>query len=74
LDEAVGQFQVALDIGPPDALICSNLALALFTLKQYREGEEFARKAVVLAPDNVLAQRLLRYAAVHTQQSAGAAQ
>jgi tetratricopeptide (TPR) repeat protein len=73
-DEAVGQFQVALDIGPPDALICSNLALALFTLKQYREGEELARRAVALAPDNVMAQRLLRYAAVHSQRGTGAAQ
>lgn len=66
LDEAVGQFEVALEIGPPDVLIYSNLSLALLTLKQYREGEEFARKALALEPKNAMAQRLLKYAVAHS--------
>lgn len=66
LSEAVGQFRVALEIGPPDVLLYSNLSLALLTLKQYREGEEFARKALALEPENALAQRLFKYAAAHS--------
>ena len=65
MDEAVRQFQAALVIGPPDALIYSNLSLVLLNLKQYRDGEESARKALALDPDNALAQRLLRYASAH---------
>ena len=66
LDEAVGQFRVALEIGPPDALIYSNLSLALLTLKQYREGEDVARKALAMEPENSMAQRLLKYAVAHS--------
>jgi tetratricopeptide (TPR) repeat protein len=62
MDEALGQFHVALDIGPPTALIYSNLSLAYMTLKQFREGEEFARKALALEPDNATAQKFLRIA------------
>jgi tetratricopeptide (TPR) repeat protein len=74
LAEALGQFHVALDIGPPDALIYSNLALALLTLKQFQDGEEFARKAVALEPENAIAQKLLRYALAHTDSVTGATQ
>ena len=63
--EALAQFHFALDIGPPNALIYSNLSLALLTLKQFRDGEEFARKALALEPENAKAQKLLRYALVH---------
>jgi tetratricopeptide (TPR) repeat protein len=66
LEEAVGQFRVALEIGPPDALIYSNLSLALLTLKQYREGEDVARKALAMEPENTMAQRLLKYAVAHS--------
>jgi tetratricopeptide (TPR) repeat protein len=66
LEDAVEQFKVALQLGPPDVLIYSNLSLALLTLKQYREGEEFARKALALEPENALAQRLFKYAEVHS--------
>jgi len=62
----VGQFRVALEIGPPDALIYSNLSLALLTLKQYREGEDVARKALAMEPENTMAQRLLKYAVAHS--------
>jgi Tfp pilus assembly protein PilF len=65
LAEALAQFHFALDIGPPNALLYSNIALAPLTLKQFRDGEEFARKALALEPSNALAQRLLRYAAAH---------
>jgi tetratricopeptide (TPR) repeat protein len=57
---------VAIEIGPPDVLLYSNLSLALLTLKQYREGEEFARKALALDPENAMAQRLFKYAAAHS--------
>lgn len=63
--EALAQFHSALDIGPPDALIYSNLSLTLLTLKQFRDGEEFARKALALEPENATAQKLLRYALAH---------
>jgi tetratricopeptide (TPR) repeat protein len=65
LDEAVTQFKAALALGPPDALIYSNMSLTYLTLKQFRDGEESARKALSLEPDNATAQRLLRFAAAH---------
>jgi tetratricopeptide (TPR) repeat protein len=74
LAEALAQFHFALDIGPPNALIYSNLALALLTLKQFRDGEEFARKAVALEPENAIAQKLLRYAVAHSDSLTVAAQ
>jgi tetratricopeptide (TPR) repeat protein len=74
LAEALAQFHFALDIGPPNALIYSNLALALLTLKQFRDGEEFARKAVELEPGNAIALRLLRYARAHAGSLTVAAQ
>jgi tetratricopeptide (TPR) repeat protein len=73
LAEALVEFHFALDIGPPNALIYSNLALALLTLKQFRDGEEFARKAVALDPENAIAQKLLRYAVAHSGSLAVAA-
>lgn len=74
MPEALAQFRFALDIGPPSALIYSNLALGLLTLKEYQQGGEFARKAVALEPGNVTAQRLLRYAEAHSRSLAAAAQ
>jgi hypothetical protein len=74
LAEALAQFHFALDIGPPNALIYSNLALALLTLKQFRDGEGFARKAVALDPENAIAQKLLRYAVAHSDSLTVAAQ
>lgn len=74
LAEALAQFHFALDIGPPNALIYSNLALALLTLKQFRDGEEFARKAVALDPENAIARKLLRDAVAHSGSQAVAAQ
>jgi hypothetical protein len=74
LAEALAQFHFALDIGPVNALIYSNLALALLTLKQFRDGEEFARKAVALEPENAIAQKLLRYAMAHSCSLTVAAQ
>ena len=65
LAEALAQFRFALDIGPPTALIYSNLSLILLNLKQFRDGEEYARRALALEPENIQAQKLLRYASVH---------
>ncbi len=65
LADALSQLRFALDIGPPTALIYSNLSLVLLNLKQFRDGEEYARKALVLEPENIQAQKLLRYASAH---------
>lgn len=70
MDEAVGQFQTALAIGPPDVLIYRDLALAMLELKQYREGEEFAQKALSLEPENAKSQKLLRYAEARARSGA----
>jgi tetratricopeptide (TPR) repeat protein len=74
MDEAAGQFQAALAIGPPDVLIYTNLTLAMLALNQYREAEEFAQKALSLEPENARSQRLLRYAAAHARSLAVVAQ
>lgn len=66
MDESVAQFQAALAAGPANALIYDNLSLALLTMKQFRDGEEFARKALALEPGNATAQRLLSYAVAHS--------
>ena len=67
-EDAMGQFRVALGIGPPDVLVYSNLSLVLLTLKQYREGEEFARKALALDPENTTVQMMLRFAEAHSRE------
>jgi tetratricopeptide (TPR) repeat protein len=65
VDEALGQFHTALAIGPPDAVVYSNLAWGYAALGQFRDAEMFARKAVALTPENGRAQYLLRFASTH---------
>jgi tetratricopeptide (TPR) repeat protein len=60
--EALAQFQRALDIGPPDAIIYSNLAWAHLVLHHPAEAANFALKAVAMDPSNTKAQFLLSQA------------
>jgi tetratricopeptide (TPR) repeat protein len=63
--DARSEFQKALDIGPPVAPIFTDLALTSVFLKQYREAEAFARKALELDPLNRSAQLALQSALSH---------
>jgi len=60
--DALAQFQRALDIGPPDAIIYSNLAWAHWALHHPAEAADFARRAVAMDPSNTKAQFLLKQA------------
>ncbi len=63
--DARAEFQKALDIGPPVAPVYADLALTSQALREYREAESFARKALELDPANSLAQRVLNYVQAH---------
>jgi tetratricopeptide (TPR) repeat protein len=63
--DARAQFQKALDIGPPAAAIYADLSLTSLAVRDYREAETFARKALQLDPANSGAQRVLEYASAH---------
>lgn len=67
--DALAEFRHALEIGPPDAIIYSNLAWAHLALRQPIEAEAFARKAVALDPSNAKAQFLLNQCEVLIQDS-----
>jgi tetratricopeptide (TPR) repeat protein len=60
--DARAEFQRALDIGPPMAPIYADLAFTSLALRQYREAEAFAHKALEMDPANSGAQRALQYA------------
>jgi tetratricopeptide (TPR) repeat protein len=60
--EALEHFQRSLEIGPPDAIIYSNLAWANLVLHHPAEAEDCARKAVAMDPANIKAQFLLKQA------------
>jgi hypothetical protein len=60
--DARAEFQKALAIGPPAAPIYIDLALTSMALRDYREAEAFARKALELDPANAGAQRALKLA------------
>jgi len=63
--DARAEFQKALDIGPPAALIYADLALISLPLQQYRDAETFAHKALELDPANGGAKLALQYASQH---------
>lgn len=65
LDEAVPHFQKAFEAGPPDAITCANLAWVYIHLRQFRDAEAMARKALELDPGNPKAEKIQRYAAAH---------
>lgn len=48
--DAAVQFQQALELGPPDAMLYVNLACAHFLMRDYTRGEDAARKALALGP------------------------
>jgi tetratricopeptide (TPR) repeat protein len=57
--DALMEFRRAFEIGPPDSIICSNLAWAHLATHQFTEAEVFARKALAMDPANAKAQYLL---------------
>jgi Tfp pilus assembly protein PilF len=59
VEEARQHFLRALEIGPPDVIIYSNLAWSCVALKQFSEAEEFARKAIALDAGNAKAHLVL---------------
>jgi tetratricopeptide (TPR) repeat protein len=63
--EARAEFQKALDIGPPAAPIYNDLALISLNFHQYRDAEDFARRALALDPGNGSAQAVLKMALTH---------
>jgi len=65
LDEAVPHFQKAYEAGPPDPITCANLAWAYTHLREWREAEAMARKALELSPGNPKAEKILKYASAH---------
>jgi tetratricopeptide (TPR) repeat protein len=59
VEEAMQHFRRALEIGPPDVVIYSNLAWGSATLQQVSEAEAFGRKAIALDASNAKAHLLL---------------
>jgi tetratricopeptide (TPR) repeat protein len=55
LEEAMQHFRRALEIGPPDVIIYSNLAWGSAALRQVSEAESFGRKAIALDASNAQA-------------------
>ncbi|HEY6393498.1 MAG TPA: tetratricopeptide repeat protein [Bryobacteraceae bacterium] len=59
LEEAMRHFRRALEIGPPNVIIYSNLAWASAALRRVPEAEGFARKAIALDASNAKAHLVL---------------
>src|SRR5260370_195481 len=52
-------FRRALEIGPPDVILYSNLSWACLAQRQFSEAEEFGRKAIALDARNAKAHLVL---------------
>src|SRR5260370_15245127 len=59
VEEAMQHFRRALEIGPPDVIVYSNLSWSLLVQRQFSEAEEFGRKAIALDAHNVRAHFVL---------------
>lgn len=59
VEEARQHFLRALQIGPPDAIIYSDLSWSCLALRQVSEAEEFGRKAIALDAGNAKAHLVL---------------
>lgn len=59
VEEAKQHFRRALEIGPPDVIIYSNLSWSCLALRQFSEAEEFGRKAIALDAGNAKAHLVL---------------
>jgi tetratricopeptide (TPR) repeat protein len=59
VDEAMQHFRRALEIGPPDVIIYSNLSWACLAQRRVSEAEEFGRKAIALDAANAKAHLML---------------
>ncbi len=58
-EEAMQHFRRALEIGPPDVIIYSNLSWACLAQRKFSEAEEFGRKAIALDARNAKAHLVL---------------
>jgi Flp pilus assembly protein TadD len=65
LGDARGEFQKALDIGPPTAPVLVNLALIALATNQIHEAEKFGRQALELDPASTGGRKILQFAAAH---------
>jgi tetratricopeptide (TPR) repeat protein len=59
VEEAMQHFRRALEIGPPDVILYSNLSWASLAQRQFSEAEEFGRKAIALDAHNAKAHLVL---------------
>jgi tetratricopeptide (TPR) repeat protein len=59
LEEAMQHFRRALEIGPPDVIVYSNLAWGSAALRQASQAEAFGRKAIALDASNAKAHLVL---------------
>jgi Tfp pilus assembly protein PilF len=57
--DALAHFQRALEIGPPDAVVYTDLAWANVSLGRYPEAEDNARKALALSGKDARAHMML---------------
>jgi len=64
-EEALDHFRRALEIGPPDTIIYTNMSWVCSVQGQFREAERLARMALALDSTNDKAQRLLDFASQH---------
>lgn len=62
IEDALKEFREALDIGPPAAVIYTNLAVALLAIRRFQEARAAISKALTLDSANSAAGRLLGYA------------
>jgi tetratricopeptide (TPR) repeat protein len=59
VEEAMQHFRRALEIGPPDVILYSNLSWSLLATQQFSEAEAFGRKAIALDASNAKAHLVL---------------
>jgi tetratricopeptide (TPR) repeat protein len=59
IEEAQRHFLRALEIGPPDVVIYSNLSWASLAMRQFSQAEDFGRKAIALDGANSKAHLVL---------------
>jgi tetratricopeptide (TPR) repeat protein len=55
VEEAMQHFRRALEIGPPDVILYSNLSWSLLAQRQFSDAEDFGRKAIAIDARNAKA-------------------
>ena len=51
-NEAIKNYQKAIEINPESSLVCGNLGVAFGKLKKYKEAVEYYEKAILLDKNN----------------------